>query len=124
MRKMKWAIAFAAGILIAGVACVGQPTSPSYSHAKLRKMISEAHTAEQYKTLATYFSSRERSYEQKAAIEKREWLRLRPVYATLYHKYPRPADASKNWYEYLTHEAQQMDAQAAHYEDLAESATQ
>lgn len=124
MRKMQSAIACAAGFLIASVACVGQPTSPGYSHAELRKMIREAHTAEQYQTLATYFSSQEMSYEQRAAVEKREWLRLRPVYATLNQKYPRPADSSRNWYMYLTYKAQQMDAQATHYEGLAASATQ
>jgi hypothetical protein len=124
MRKMQAAIACAASFLITSVACVGQPASPSYSHAELRKMISEAHTAEQYQTLATYFSSREISCEQKAAVEKQEWLRLRPVYATLNQKYPRPADASKNRYEYFAYKAQQMNERATHYEDLAASATQ
>jgi hypothetical protein len=87
-------------------------------------MIDEAHTAEQFKTLSTYFSSQEINYARKAAVEKWEWLRLRPVYATLYQKYPRPADSSKNRYAYFACKAQQMNARAAHYEDLAESASQ
>jgi hypothetical protein len=124
MRKMQSVIACMAGILIASVACLGQPTSPSYSHAELKKMIGEAHTAEQYKTLATYFSSRQTSYEQKAAEEKHEWLQLSGGYAAPYLKYPRPADASRNRYEYFTYEAQQMNAQAAHYEGLAAIAAQ
>lgn len=122
MRKMQSTILCAAGILIASVACVGQPTSPSYSHAELKKMISEAHTAAQYKTLATYFSSQEKSYEQKAAEEKQEWQRRSQVNAALYQKYPRPEDSSKNRYEYFAYEAQQMNAQATHYDALAASA--
>jgi hypothetical protein len=121
---MQTAIACAAGILIASAVAAGQPTSPSYSHAELKKMIGEAHTAEQYKTLATYFSSQAKSYKQKAANEKQEWWRRSQVDAALYEKYPRPVDSSRNRYEYFAYEAQQMNAQASRYEELAASARQ
>jgi hypothetical protein len=124
MRKLQSIIVSAVGILVACAACVGQPTSPSYSRAELKKMINEAHTAEQFKALATYFSSREESYEQKAAVEKQEWYRLRPVTPTLNQRYPRPADASRNRYIYFTDKAEQMDTKASRYEGLAESAQQ
>jgi hypothetical protein len=121
---MQSAIASAAGILIASVVCAGQPTPPSYSHAELKKMIGEAHTAEQYKALAAYFGSQEMSYKQKAVEVKHEWQRHSMVSAALYEKYPRPIDSSKNRYEYFTYEAQQMNAQATRYEGLAASAAQ
>ncbi len=124
MRKVQSAIACAAGILIVSVVCSGQPTSPSYNHAELRKMISEAHTAAQYKALATYFSSQQKSYEQRAAEEKQEWERRSQVNAALYRKYPRPEDSSRNRYEYFAYEAQQMNAQASHYQRLAASVQQ
>jgi hypothetical protein len=124
MRKVKSVIACAAGILVACAACVGQTTSPSLSHAALKKMISEAHTAEQYKTLATYFSLRGERYEQKADEEKHEWLELSRGNFVPNQKYPRPADSSRNRYEYFTYKAQQMNAQASSYQRLATSARQ
>jgi hypothetical protein len=125
IRKIQLAIVCVAGILIASVTCVGQATSPSYSHAELKKMISEAHTAEQYRTLAEYFSLRENSYHQKAAEEKQEWDRLSrnvPVFSAA--KYPRPVDASRNYYYSLRYKARKMSLQASHYEGLSASAAQ
>ncbi len=122
ITKMQSAIVCAVGVLVTCVACVGQTTSPSLSHARLKKMMSAAHTDGQYTALATYFMTQEESYSQKAAAEKQEWYRLRPITPTLYQRYPRPADAARNRYEYFTYKAQQMDAKASHYEELAESA--
>jgi hypothetical protein len=124
MRNIQSAIAVAMGVLIACAAGAAQPASPGYSHAELKKMISEARTAEQYKTLASYFRAQENSYEQKAAEEKQEWQRRSQINAALYQKYPRPADSSKNRYEYFAYEAQQSNAEASHYENLAASTPQ
>lgn len=124
MRKMQKVIACAAGILIASVAYAGQPTSQSYSHAELKKMIGEAHTAEQYKTLAIYFRSQAMSYKQKAADEKREWWRRIEVNAALYQKFPQPTESSRNRSEYFAYEARQLNAQASHFDGLAAGAQQ
>ena len=98
-----------------------QPTNaPHYSHSQLRKMIQEAHTDQQYKELASYFRSRQDGYEQQAQAEKLEWIRRSQNATSVAAKYPRPADSSKNRYEYLTYEAGQMSQRAAHYESLTE----
>jgi len=124
MRNMQSAIACAAGILLVSGVCMGQPASASYGHAELKKMINEAHTAEQYKALAVYFRSQQKNYKQKAAAEMHEWARRSEVNAPLYQKYPRPVDSSRNRYEYFTYEAHQMNAQFTHYQALATGASQ
>jgi hypothetical protein len=121
---MQKAIACAAGILIASAVAAGQSTSPSYSHAELKKMIGEAHSAEQYEILAIYFRSQAKCYKQKAAEEKQELWRRLQVDAALYQKYPRPVDSSRNRYEYFAYEAQLMNMQASRYEEQAASAQQ
>jgi hypothetical protein len=106
-------------VLAAGVAFAQPQTSAQYSHAELQKMIAEAHTPQQYQTLATYFRSRQQMLEQQAQSEKLEWDRRSQIAAASYQKYPRPADSSRDRYEYFTYEAQQMGQQAAHFESLA-----
>jgi hypothetical protein len=82
-------------------------------------MIADAHTPQQYQALATYFRSRQQVLEQQAQSEKLEWDRRSQITAASYQKYPRPADSSRDRYEYFTYEAQQMSQQAAHFESLA-----
>lgn len=124
MLNMKSVIACAAGILIASAACVGQSVAPNLSRAELKKMIGEAHTAEQYRTLADYFGSQQVNYEQKAAAEKHEWLQLSQGYFVPFLKYPRPADAARTRYAYFADKAQQMNERADSYESLDASADQ
>jgi hypothetical protein len=121
---MQSALACAAGILIAGAVCAGQSVSPSYNHAELKKMIGEAHTAEQYNTLATYFESQEQNYEQKAVVERHEWHQLSHGFMTMNQRYPRPADASRNRYEYFSSKALQMNSRASYYQRLAANSQQ
>ena len=96
--------------------------APHYGHSELRKMMQDAHSAPQYQALAAYFRSRQGEFAQQAQSEKREWERRSQNVAGSAAKYPRPGDSSKNRYEYLTYEAQQMSQQAAHYESLSSSA--
>ena len=105
-------------VLTAGITFAQPQTTPQYSHAELQKMIAEAHTAQQYQALATYFRSRQQALERQAQSEKVEWDRRSQITAATYQKYPRPADSSRNRYEYFAYEAQQMSQQAAHFESL------
>jgi hypothetical protein len=72
--------------------------------------------------LASYFHSQQVVFEEKAQSEKQEWDRRSQITAATYQKYPRPADSSRNRYEYFTSQAQDMGDKAAHYESLATSA--
>jgi len=119
MKGLTFFVVFAASIGIA------QPqTSTGYSHSELQKMIAEAHTPQQYQVLATYFRVKQQTLEQQAQSEKVEWDRRSQITVSVYQKYPRPADSSRNRYEYFTYEAQQMGQQAAHFEGLVGSARQ
>jgi|HubBroStandDraft_1064217.scaffolds.fasta_scaffold09926_2 hypothetical protein len=124
MRKIQSAIIVAAGVLMLCAAGACQSASQGYSHAELKKMIGEAHTAEQYRALATYFRSQQKTYKLKAADEMDLWVRRNEIMAGLYEKYPRPSDSSRNRYEYFSYESRQMNAQASHYEELAANAPQ
>jgi hypothetical protein len=124
MRKIKSAIIVAAGALMICTAGACQTASQGYSHSELKKMIGEAHTSEQYKALATYYRSQQKAYKLKAADEMDLWVRRNEIMGSLYEKYPRPSDSSRNRYEYFTYESHQMNAQASHFEDLAANAPQ
>lgn len=110
-------------VLAAGIAYAQPQKGTQYSHAELQAMIHEAHTTQQYQTLATYFRSRQQVMEQQAQAEKTEWNRRSQNTAGIAQKYPRPADSSQNRYDYFTYEADQMGQQAAHYESLSASIT-
>ena len=118
------ACALLAFAVSSGVASAGSATAVNLSSSDVKKMIEEAHTAQQYQTLAAYFRSRQQAFEQKAHSEI-EWIARRDLNVSLpAAKYPAPLDSSRNRYEYFTYEAQQMSRQAAHYESLAASVTQ
>lgn len=106
-------------VLAIGMACAQPKTAAQYSHAEVEKMIRDAHTAQQYQTLATYFRSRQLALKQQAHYEIAEWVRRSQITAGLYEKYPRPVDSSRNRYEYFSYEAQKMSQQAAHFESLS-----
>jgi hypothetical protein len=93
-----------------------------YSQTEVRQMIRDAHSVEQYKTLASFFRARQQAFEQQAQSEKAEWDRRSQIAAASYEKYPRPADSSRNRYEYFTYEASQMSQQADHFESLSATA--
>lgn len=107
------AIALAAG----SVAARAQSSVPvKYSSAELKQQKQEARTQKQYEALAKYFRSRQQDFEQQAQVEKAEWEQLSQNVSGSAAKYPRPVDAAKNRYEYLTNKAQQMSQEAALYE--------
>jgi hypothetical protein len=112
------AIALAAGC---GAARAESSAPAKYSNAELKQMEQEAHTAQQYEALATYFRWRQEDFKQQALSEKAEWVRRVQFDFGPAEKYPRPVDSSRNRYEYFSYEAQKMSQQAAHYESLADN---
>lgn len=97
-----------------------QPSDhPSYSQSQIKQMMRDAHTAQQCHDLAVYFRERQKYFEQQAQSEKSEWDRRSQITVGIYQKFPRPADQSRNRYEYFTYEAQQMAYQADHFDSLS-----
>ena len=121
-RRIQVLAAIAAISITAGLARAQNSMNAGISHAQVEQMLRSAHTVEQYRMLASYFHSQQLVYEEKAQAEKQEWDRRSQVAAASYQKYPRPADSSRDRYEYFTSQAQQMSDKAAHYDSLAASA--
>ena len=121
-RKIKVLAAIAAFTVSAGFAHAQNSMNAGMSPAQAEQMLHSARTVEQYQMLAGYFHARQLVFEEKAQAEKAEWDRRSQITAASYQKYPRPADSSRNRYEYFTYEAQQMAQQAAHFESLSTTA--
>jgi hypothetical protein len=121
-RKIQVLAAIAAFTVSAGLAHAQNSMNAGMSPAQAEQMLHSARTVEQYQMLAGYFHARQLVFEEKAQAEKAEWDRRSQITAASYQKYPRPADSSRNRYEYFTYEAQQMAQQAAHFESLSTSA--
>jgi hypothetical protein len=112
------AIALAAG----SAAARAQSAAPvKYSNAELKQMRQGAHNPEQYQAMATYFRTRQQDFEQKAEVEKAEWVRRSQNITGPQQKYPRAVDSAKNLYEYYAYEAQQASQEVAYYESQGAS---
>jgi hypothetical protein len=122
--KAQIACALVACTVFAGTARAESSTSPNLSRTELKKMMREAHTTEQYMSLASYFRWRQQQFQQQAHDELVFWAQRSMNVSLAAVKYPAPVDSSKNRYEYFTYEAQKMGAQAAHYESLSAPAKQ
>jgi len=120
-RKIQVLAAIAAFTVSAGLAHAQNSMNAGMSPAQAEQMLHSSRTVEQYQMLAVYFHARQLVFEEKAQVEKAEWDRRSQITAASYQKYPRPADSSRNRYEYFTYEAQQMAQQAAHFESLSTS---
>ena len=121
-RRIQVLAAIAVFTVSAGLAHAQNAMNAGMSHAQLEQMLHSARTVEQYQMLAGYFHAQQLVFEEKAQAEKVEWDRRSQITAASYQKYPRPADSSRNRYEYFTYEAQQMAQQAAHFESLSTGA--
>ncbi|MGO9794509.1 MAG: hypothetical protein ACLPLZ_00255 [Terracidiphilus sp.] len=113
------ALTVAVAVSATGLIYAQPPDHRSYTQSEIKQMIRDAHTAQQYHDLATYFQGRQQYFEQQAQSEKIEWDRRSQITAASYQKYPRPADSSRNRYEYFTYEARQMASQADHFDILS-----
>ena len=118
-RKVYAACMVLAFTVSSGFARADSSTPAKYSNAELKTMEQQAHTAQQYEALASYFRSRQQDFKLQAHAEMDEWARRSQFVTGLAAKYPRPVDSSRNRYEYFKYEAQKMSQQAAHYESLA-----
>jgi hypothetical protein len=119
--KLYMACAMAALAAVSCLATAETPNSEKLSRAELKQMVREAHTTEQYLTLASYYRWRQQQFNQQAHDELVFWAQRSANVSLLAAKYPSPAASSKNRYDYFNYEAEKMSQQAAHYEDLAAS---
>jgi hypothetical protein len=108
----------------AGAARAESSAPPNLSRADVKKMVREAHTTEQYMTLASYFRWRQQQFEQQAHEELAFWAQRSMNVSLAAAKYPAPVDSSRNRYDYFVYEARQMSLKAAHYESLSASPVQ
>jgi len=118
-RRIQVLAALAAFAVSGGLAHAQNSMNVGMSNSQVQSLLRSAHTVEQYQMLASYFHARQLVFEEKAQEEKVEWDRRSQITAASYQKYPRPADSSRNRYEYFTYEAQQMAQQAARFESLS-----
>jgi hypothetical protein len=102
------------------IACAQNSSKTGYSRGEIRKMMREAHPADQYRAIADHFRDRQDAFELSAQKEHAEWKQeARGMTFMMVPKYPRPVDASRNWYRYLTARAVEMGQKASYYEGLA-----
>jgi hypothetical protein len=93
-----------------------------YTRAQLKQLARDAHTPEQYRTLAGYYEKQHKDYLQQAAEEKQEWVRRGQNVMGAAAKYPRPSDSARNLYEYYVEKATKAGLLSAKYTQMAEQA--
>jgi outer membrane biogenesis lipoprotein LolB len=122
--RIQIASALVAFALASGIAGAASTRTVNPSSSDVKKMMQDAHTAQQYQALGAYFRSRQKAFEQKAHSEI-EWIARRDQNVSLNAaRYPAPLESARDRYEYFNYEAQQMSRQAARYESLSLSAPQ
>jgi len=118
-RFIPLALAMTVAVATAGPILAQPSDHRTYTQSEIKQMIRDAHTAQQYHEIATYFEGRQQYFEQQAQSEKLEWERRSQNVTGPAAKYPRPVDSSRNRYEYFSYEAQHMALQAEHFEGLS-----
>jgi hypothetical protein len=93
--------------------------SSPMSLTEVHNLMKSAHTSAEYLRVAGYFHQQEADYRAKAAAEKAERDRRAQVNASLYQKYPRPADTAEARYESYLADANGAAIQAQHFDQLA-----
>jgi hypothetical protein len=89
------------------------------TQTQLKQLARDAHSPEQYKSLANYYGDRQKDYLQKAADEKIEWARRSQNVTGILAKYPRPVDSARNLYEYYMTRASEAGTLEAKYSRMA-----
>jgi len=110
--------------LTSGIASAASANGADYSRSELKKTVRNAHTAEEYRVLASYYRMRQQQFDNQAHDEIVWFARRSMNVSLLSAKYPTPVNSSRNRYEYFNYEAQRTSQQAAHYESLSTSAAQ
>lgn len=85
-----------------------------YGRSELKRMMREASTADQYRTLVTWFREQETTFRGKAEAENRDYDRYKDRLVPA--KYPTPADTARGLRDYYTYKANQMAGLATRYE--------
>ena len=114
-------------ILSLGIAASGSAQVTGYTvqpdaqltKAQVKQLIRDAHTSEQYRTLAGYYGAQQTSYLQQAAEEEKEWQRRSQNIVSIAAKYPRPVDSAHYLYEYYTYEASEAAKLVVKYDRLS-----
>jgi hypothetical protein len=82
-------------------------------------MMRDAHTADQYAALASYYGEQQKSFLQQADQEKKEWDLWGHNVEGAFAKYPRPVDSARNLYGYYMYKASESATLQAKYSRLA-----
>jgi hypothetical protein len=109
------------GVVNAQGAISSAENGDHYTKSQLKQLERDAHTPGQYAALAQYYGEQQKNYAQQAAEEKQEWARRSQITASLYAKYPKPADSARNLYEYYALKASEAAALSARYGQMADS---
>jgi hypothetical protein len=121
-------LSLAIGILViaASTASFSQTKSSGnhgseFSNAQIRKLVSHAHTVEEYTVIADYYARRQQFYKGKAAEEMHLWADRSAVITPLSEKWPRPVDSARNLRDYYEYEASRSAKLLAKYSALADT---
>jgi hypothetical protein len=109
-------------IAVAGFAEEASADRPVYTGAQIKRLAREAHTVEQYTTLADYYATRNRLYKRKAAEEMHIWAERSTMVNPLSEKWPRPVDSARNLHDYYDYKANEAEALREKYSRLADEA--
>ena len=102
----------ALAVCVIGVALPAKAQS-HYSSSELRQMMREASTADQDRTLATWFRGQEAAFRAKAEAEYKDFERYKTTVRT---KVPTRADNARNLADHYSNKANEMSALATRYE--------
>jgi hypothetical protein len=116
-------LSLAAGVAIAQGTASSSGAGVQYTKAEIKQMTATAHTADQYKTLASYYGAKRDSYLQQAAKAKMDWEAKSKNVTGRIGKYPRPMDSARNLYEYYMSKASGAEALVAKFSQSADSGT-
>ena len=103
--------------------CQGTPSAHGhYTHSELKRMIRVAHTPDDFKVLANYFSDEEQKFRRKANEEKNELdRRLKISYPN--YKIGGSVDSARGLFQYYCLKANESGQRAESYRLLAKSHT-
>jgi len=109
---------FPAGLAIC-VMAVALPAAAQnhahYSRSELRRMMREASSPDQYRTLVTWFREEEAIFRSKAEAENRDYEHYKVRVRT---KAPTRADNARNFRDYYVYKADKMAGLASRYETI------
>jgi hypothetical protein len=91
------------------------------TRAQIRRLMREAHTPEQYGTLADYYAEQDRLYTAKAVEMMHLWRERNEVYFRV-EKWPRPVDSARNLHDYYVYKASEAERLRVKYSQLADAA--